>query len=96
MKGLIKLRAVVEIDQEKFVLRIRRAEKLAGGEARLLDFVAHAAAHVENHADGNRDVLARKINDFLLDAVFEDSEIFLLEPGNDAVHRIGNGHIYER
>jgi hypothetical protein len=32
----------------------------------------------------------------LLDAIFKNSEIFLLKTRNDPIHGIGNGHIYQR
>ena len=66
-----ELRAVVEIDQEKFVLRIRGAEELHRRQPRFFNLVGHAAAHIENHADGNRHVFAGEAHNFLLAVVFE-------------------------
>ncbi len=83
-EGIRQLGAVVEIDQQKFVLRIRGAEELHGGEARLFDLVGHAGAHVKDHADGDGHVLAGEAHDFLFDVVFEDAEVLLLEAGNQA------------
>ena len=77
-----QLGAVVEIHKKKFILRIRGAEKLHRRQARLFHLVRHAAAHVENHADGNRHVLAGEAHDFLLAVVLKDAEIFLLQAGD--------------
>ena len=95
-EGARQLRAIVEIDQQKFVLRIRGAEELHGRQARFLDLVGHAAAHVENHADRNRHIFAGETHDFLLDVVFEYAEILLLQPGDQSPVGIRHRYVHQR
>src|SRR6266550_5162557 len=73
---------VVETDQEKFVLRIGSLEKLQGGFPGLTYFVGHAAAQIEDDADGNGYVFRREILDLLLDVVFEDTEVVRIKACN--------------
>ncbi len=40
---------------------------------------------------GKQGILAGEVSDFLLRAVFENAEVFLLEPKDEAVHGIGDG-----
>src|ERR1700676_2927516 len=74
-EGAGKLGAFGETDQEEFVLGISGFKKLQGSFARLVHFVAHAAAHVEDYADRNRYVFGGEGDDFLLDVVFVDAKV---------------------
>src|SRR5262249_33864925 len=67
-----------------------------GGFTRFGDFVGHAAAEVENDADGNRNIFGGKGEHFLLDVVFEDAEVVGLKAGNEAIVRVGDGNVDER
>lgn len=49
-------------------------------------------AGIENNADRQGGALVTEGNDLLLDGVFKDPEIFLFEPGDKAVQRIGHVH----
>jgi len=90
------LRAVVEIDQEELILRVRGTEELHGGLARLVDLVGHASTHVEDDADGDGNVLAGELEDFLLDAIFEYAEILTFESRDEAAQGVGDGRADER
>ena len=88
-----QLRAVVELEQEKFVLRIGGFEELHRRLPRLLELGPHAAAGIEHQADGKGSVLARKVQDLLLDLVLEKPEMLFLQACDEAVQRIGNRHV---
>ena len=66
-------------------------EELRGGQARLAQLRAHAAADVEDQADGDRLVVHREVRDGLLDAVVEDFEMLLLQSGDRAVRGVADG-----
>src|SRR5258708_22119680 len=83
----------VEADYEECVGGIGGFEKLNGGVAGFGDFIGHAAAEIEDDADGNGDVFGRKGNYFLLGVVFKDAEIIRLESGDQAIVRIGYGDV---
>ena len=59
------LRFIGKCDHEKFVLRVGGLEELHNRFARPLDLAAHAAAHVEDHAQRNRSILAGECLDRL-------------------------------
>ena len=67
-----------------------------GGFACFGNFIGHAAAQIENHADGNGNVFGRKGDHFLFGAVFEDAEIIRLETGDEPIVRISDGDIHQR
>src|SRR6516162_8383295 len=75
----VKVKIVVEIDYEGFVLRIAVLDEGESGFVNAGTLVAHTAAVVdhESHADGN--ILALEDGEFLLDFVFVDAEIVLGE-----------------
>ena len=62
----------------------------------LPNFVDHAAAEIEDDADGNGDIFGREIPNLLLDVVFEDTKVIWLKPRNLAVVWIGNGNVDKR
>jgi hypothetical protein len=68
-------------------------EELQGSFLRLTDLVDHAAAEIEDDADGNGDIFGREIPNLLLDIVFEDTKVIWLKPRNLAVVWIGNGNV---
>jgi len=59
-------------------------------------FVGHAAAEIEDDANGNGDVFRREILDLLLDVVFEDTEVIGLKPCNQAVIRVSDSNLDKR
>jgi hypothetical protein len=62
----------------------------------LPNFVDHAAAEIEDDADGNGDIFGREIPDLLLDVVFENTEVFGLKACNPAVMRVIDGNVDKR
>ena len=91
-----QLRAIVEINQEKLVFRIRGMEKLNRRLPGSFNLVAHAPAHIENHADRDGHILARKAQNFLLHSVFEYAEVALFQPGHKPPIRIRHGNVDQR
>ena len=85
------LRLVRESNHEEFILRIGGLEEFDDCLPGALNLTAHAAAHVEDHANRNRSILAGKCADFLRFLILVYLEIFLVESGYQAIHRIGNG-----
>src|SRR6266853_5111126 len=88
-----QLRAIIEGDHEKFVLRVRRLKELDHGFAGLQDLVIHTPAHVKNHAQRDRRVFTGEVLDFLHLAAFQDGEILLVQPGDDAVPVVSYGDV---
>src|SRR5215469_3756298 len=88
-----KFGSFVEGHQKELVLRIRGLKELQRGFARLVDLVGHAAAEIENHADGDGHIFGGKGDDLLLDVVLKYAEIVLLEAGNETVEGIGDRYI---
>ena len=91
-----QLRPVVKINQQELVLRVCSAEKLYRGGPGFFDLVAHAPAHIENHADRDGHILARKAQNFLLHSVFEYAEVALFQPGHKPPIRIRHGNVDQR
>ena len=89
---LDQLGRVVELHQEELVLGVGGLEELRHRLARFFQLAAHAAAAIEDHAHRKRRVLARKLRDLLLLLVLEDLEVLLFQPGDEAVHGVGDGH----
>jgi hypothetical protein len=54
---------------------------------------AHAAAEIEDDADGNGHVFGREILDLLLDVVFEDTKVVWQKACNKAVIRVGDSNV---
>ena len=79
------LRLIGEGDHEELVLRIGGLEKLDHCLAGAVDLAAHAPAHVEDHADRNRRVLAGKRLDFLQVFAFENVEVIAIQAGDQPV-----------
>src|SRR2546427_4515841 len=88
--------AVVKSDEKEFIARIRRAQELNGGLAGFIELACHASAHIEDQTDGNGNIFAGEGGNLLLDAVFVDLEVFLIEPGDRVAKGIGDAHIDER
>jgi hypothetical protein len=72
-------------------LRIGGLEEFDHRIAGAVDLAAHAAAHVENHAERNRRILAGEGFDFLRFPAFEKIEILTVQAGDEPVHGIGDG-----
>ena len=83
---------IVELHQEKFVLGIRQFEKLCDCLPGFVELVAHAAAAIEDHAHGERCVLAGKLRDVLRKFVLRQFEVLLLESRYKTVQRVGDGN----
>jgi hypothetical protein len=92
MLGQIRAHPLVELHQEKFVIRIRGLKKLYDRFTGAFDLAAHAAAHIEDYAQGNRRILARKMADILHFLALKYAEVLLVQTRHQAVHGIGNGH----
>ncbi len=88
--------ALIEADEEKFILGIRGLEELDRSFAGFAHFVGHAAAKIKNHTNGNGHDFGGEVDDFLLDVVLEDAEVVLLETGDQAIVRVGDGNVDER
>jgi hypothetical protein len=84
-EGAHELCALVETHEKEFVLRIGSLEELQGSFLRLTDLVDHAAAEIEDNADGNGDIFGRELSNLQLDIVFEDTKVIWLKPRNLAV-----------
>src|ERR1700730_17182037 len=91
-----ELRAIVKADQKKLVERVCRTHKLHSGLASLVHLVRHAAAHIKNQSNGNRNVLARQGHNFLFASIFINPEIFFFQTGNQTVQWVGHSDVYER
>jgi len=88
-----QLGTVVELHQEKFIVRIRCLEKFTDGLTGLGQLVPHAAAGVEDQADRKRRIFAGKMDDLLLALVLEHLKVFFLEAGYKTVQWIGYGDV---
>src|SRR5260370_35026664 len=88
--------ALVEADEEKFILGIGGLEELNRGLARFADFVGHTPAKIKNNHGGDGHVFSGKLDNFLFDCFFEDAEIVGFQAGDQAVVRIRNGDVDER
>src|SRR5208337_1784318 len=88
-------RLIGEGDHEELVLRVGGLEEFAHRLAGALDLAAHAAAHVEDHADRNRSVFAGESLDLLLVFAFEKVEVLAVEAGYEPVQGIGDGHRHQ-
>ena len=87
---LDQLGPVVEADDEELILRVGGLDELQNRLPGANQLGGHGAGEVEDDADRNRRIFAGKGGDFLLSAVLEDLEVFLLEAGYQAVHGIGD------
>src|SRR5579883_3410054 len=90
-----QLRALVKGDQEKFILGVGGLEELQSGFAGLVDFVGHAAAEIEDNANGNGYVFGGKGNHLLLDVVFKDAKVVRVQSGDESIERIGDGYVHQ-
>ena len=81
---------LVETNEKELILWIGSIEKLEGGFLGFAEFVGHAAAEIQDDADGNRHIFRGEIHNFLLDVVFEDAEVVRFEARNCAVIRVGD------
>jgi hypothetical protein len=86
----IEVVVVVEIDDERFVMRIGSLNESEGSFVDARALVAHRAAVVNDqaHADGN--VFAFEKRKLLFGFVFEDTEIFFFEAVNEFAAIIEN------
>jgi hypothetical protein len=73
------IEVVIEVDDERFILRIAGFHQRNGRLVHARALVAHAPAVVDHqaHADGN--VFALEDRELLLDFVFQDAKILLLQ-----------------
>ena len=76
------LDAIVELDQRKFVSRIRGAQQLCDSFPGAPEFWTHASAGVEDNHDRHRRVLGHEVGDRLYHAVVVDSELLSREAGH--------------
>lgn len=86
---------LIETNEKELILWIGSLEKLEGGFLGFAEFVGHAAAEIQDDADGNRHIFGGKIHNFLLDVVLEDAEVVRFQPRNYAVIRVGDGDVDE-
>ena len=86
------MRPVREGNQKELILRIRRFHELLDGFARTFDFRFHAAAHIENHADGDRPILTEEVLDLLWLLAFVEFEVSLVQAYYDAIHSVSDRH----
>jgi len=77
--------AVRELHKEKFVFGIACFQECYRGIASRCDLVLHAAADIENHADADGNIFRREVCNLLLDLVFPDLKVFLVEATNVTV-----------
>src|SRR4029077_4044484 len=91
-----ELCSFVKTDKKELVLRVGSLEKLRGGFPGFIDFIGHAAAKVEDDADRNGYIFGGEILDFLLNAVFEDSEVVRLKPGDQAIVWVSDRNVDKR
>jgi len=78
-------RARAEFHQEKLVLRVGEAQKLADSLAGLLQFTVHALTGIEYDANGERGILAGKFHNLLFRLVVEDAECAAVQSENCVV-----------
>ena len=90
---LNQLRAVVELYQEELVFGVGGLEKVRNRLAGFRELVPHAAAGVEDEADGKRRILAGEVRNLLLHLVLKQPEVLFFQAGYEAVERVGDGHI---
>jgi hypothetical protein len=89
----VEVVVVVEIDDERFVVRIGGLNESESGFVDARTLVAHGAAIVDHqaHADGN--VFAFENGKFLFGFVFEDAEVFFLQAVNEFASVVENGGV---
>jgi hypothetical protein len=94
-KGTGQFGPLIKADQEEFILRVGSLEEFESSLPGLVDFVGHAAAEIENHADRYGNILGGERDYFLLGIVFKDAEIVLVEARDQPIERVGYGYIYQ-
>ncbi len=82
--------ASAEFDQEEFVIGVGCAEEGSGGFAGLIHLVAHAAAGIEEEADGKGGIFRAEGSDGLLDIIFEDVKAVGCQAGNRVAPGVGD------
>jgi len=89
----IEVVVVIEVDDERFILRIGglNESECSGVDART--FVAHGAAVVDDQAHADGDILAFEDGEFLLGFVFEDAEVFFFETFGEFATVVKNGGV---
>ena len=76
---LLEVGRVVEVHDERLIIRIALADKRQRGAIHAFAFIPHAAAVVDDEADAQRDVFVLERLDCLLDLVFEDLKMVFRE-----------------
>ena len=75
---LFEICGIIEVDDERLVVRIALAHERQRGAVHALAFVPHAAAVVDDESKAERNVFVSESLDRLLDFVFEDLEMSLV------------------
>ncbi len=89
------LRLVGEGDHEELVLRVGGLEEFDDRLPCALDLARHAAAHVEDDAEGDGSVFAGEGLDLLLFPALKKTEVVAIKPGDEPVHGVGDGNGYQ-
>ena len=95
-RGLCRQRTVdilVESEHEEFVLRVHRFRKPGAGRNHQITIRRHAAAAIDEQADGNGRILITEKADLLLLLVLEDAKGFLSEATNVAAPLVLDGNV---
>jgi hypothetical protein len=79
----IQVKIIIKIDDEGLILRIAGFHESQGRGIYLGPLFAHAAAIVDHQAHAYGHVFLAENRDFLIDLVFQDVEIVLLQPWDE-------------
>ncbi len=91
--GIVQVGRVVEVDDEDFIVAVGSFDQRERSGFYLLQFIAHAAAVIDDQAEGDGDVFALEFADILPDLVFEHGEGRFRERGDQMAILIDHGGV---
>jgi hypothetical protein len=83
---------IIEVDDEHFVLRIAGMREGGNGGGHFGELGSHAAAVVDDEANGNGSVFSLEESEFLRAAVFEDAEVSEVQSRDDNSPGVGDAN----
>ena len=90
-----ELGPVGEFNEKVLVMRITCFQESLRGITRGRKLAGHAAGHVEDKADAQREIFDIKVFDLLHDPVFRQPEVAAVQTGNQPAVHVGNGGIHQ-
>ena len=90
---LVEVVLVVEVDDEDFIVRIRRTHQIQGCGIHLLPLLAHGTGIVDHDAHRNGNIFMAERSDGLGMSILVDVEVALVEVGDDALLVVDDGGV---